>query len=279
MVEDNVFAGNTAWEGAGIRLCFFAGVLAEPTVQRNTILDNEAGFAGGGIAIYDADPVIVNCTLDGNSAGTIGGGLYAAQCGVAPALLNSIVTNSASGGGVALEDAVLTTAMCDVWGNTGGDYVNCAPGPSDMSADPLFCDPANRDLSLRDDSPCLPENNPWSALIGAHGAGGCGTSVSGEYLAGFSFRLSPPFPNPASGPVELSYELQGPGAPVELTIFSVDGRVIRRLDAAPGAAGEHRLTWDAADERGRPVASGVYLVRGRAAGRSSYRGLVILRRP
>ncbi len=279
MVEDNVFAGNTAWEGAGIRFCFFAGVLAEPTVRRNTILDNEAGFAGGGIAIYDADPIIANCTLDGNSAGTIGGGFYAAQCEVAPALLNSIITNSASGGGVALEEAALTTSMCDVWGNIGGDYINCGPSPSDMSVDPFFCDPVNRDLSLRDDSPCLPENNPWGALIGAHEAGGCGTSVSGEHLAGFSFRLNPPFPNPASGPVELSYELQDPGAVVELTVLSVSGRVIRRLDAAPGAAGEHRLTWDATDERGGPVASGVYLVRGRAAGRSSYRGLVILRRP
>ena len=279
MVEDNVFAGNTAWEGAGIRFCFFAGVIAEPTVRRNTILDNEAGFAGGGIAIYDADPIIANCTLDGNSAGTIGGGFYAAQCEVAPALLNSIITNSASGGGVALEEAALTTSMCDVWGNIGGDYINCGPSPSDMSVDPFFCDPVNRDLSLRDDSPCLPENNPWGALIGAHEAGGCGTSVSGEHLAGFSFRLNPPFPNPASGPVELSYELQDPGAVVELTVLSVSGRVIRRLDAAPGAAGEHRLTWDATDERGGPVASGVYLVRGRAAGRSSYRGLVILRRP
>lgn len=38
-------------------------------------------------------------------------------------------------------------------------------------------------------------------------------------------------------------------------------------------SGEHT------DERGGPVASGVYLVRGRAAGRSSYHGLVILRKP
>ncbi len=279
MVEDNVIVGNTAWEGAGIRFCFFGGVIAEPMVRRNTILDNEAGFAGGGIAIYDADPVIENCTLDGNSAVAIGGGLYATQCQVAPALLNTIVTNSTSGGGVALENAALTTSLCDVWGNTGGDYVNCGPGPTDMSADPLFCDPANRDVSLRDDSPCLPENNPWSALIGAHDAGGCGTSVSGEYSTELLFHLNLPSPNPASGPVELSYELQDPGVPVELTIFSVDGRLIRRFDAAPGAAGEHRLTWDATDERGVPVASGVYLVRGRAAGRSSYRGLVILRRP
>ena len=72
LIADNVFAGNTAWEGAGMRLCFFTGALAEPVVRRNTVLDNEAISAGGGIAVYSADPVIENCTLDGNSAGSTG---------------------------------------------------------------------------------------------------------------------------------------------------------------------------------------------------------------
>lgn len=277
MVEDNVFAGNTAWEGGGARFCFFFGAIAEPTVLRNTFLDNEAGLVGGGVAVYSADPVIANCTLDGNSAGTAGGGIHVAQCEDAPTLLNSIVTNSSSGGGVALEDAVLTTTLCNVWGNTGGDYVNCAPGPSDMSVDPLFCDPVDRDVTLRDDSPCLPENNPWSAHIGAHDAGGCGTSVTGSDVSDLSFRLNPPFPNPARGPVAFSYEIRDPGVPVALTILSVDGRLVRRLDAVPGVGGENQLTWDGTDERGRPVASGAYLVRGSAGRESSYRGLVLLR--
>jgi flagellar hook assembly protein FlgD len=147
-----------------------------------------------------------------------------------------------------------------------------------MSVDPLYCDPTDRDLTLRDDSPCLPENNPWSALIGAHGAGGCGTSAGeGEPLAS-RFRLAPPFPNPAAGSVELGYELADAGAPVEITILTVDGRHVRRLRDTPESAGIHGLIWDGTDEGGRPVASGVYLIRGRAAGHSSYRGLVMLRR-
>lgn len=279
MLEDNVFAGNTASEGGGVRFCFFLGPIAEPPVRRNVFLDNEAFVAGGGIAIYDADPVITNCTLDGNSAGTIGGGLYAAQCENAPTLANSIVTNSASGGGVALTDAVLTTSLCNVWGNAGGDYINCAPAPNDMSADPLFCGPVGRDLTLRDDSPCLPENNQWGAFIGACGAGGCGTSVDAEQPVEGQFRLHAPFPNPASGPVTLSYELPRPAASVEMLILSVDGRVVRRLVCAPGTSGEHLIMWDGTDGRGRPVAPGVYLVRGRAAGQTSYRGIVVLGRP
>lgn len=233
---------------------------------------------GGGIGVYSADPVITNCTLDGNSAGDVGGGFYAAQCENAPVLMNSIVSNSASGAGIAVENALLTTGLCNVWNNAGGDYVNCAPAPDDMSADPLFCGPVGRDLTLRDDSPCLPENNQWGALIGAHGAGGCGTSVGGEHASEAPFRLHPPFPNPARGPVTLSYELPDSAASVELLILSVDGRVVRRLEGAPGSGGEHLVRWDGTDGSGRPVAPGVYLVRGRAAGHTSYRGVVVLGR-
>jgi predicted outer membrane repeat protein len=279
VVEDNVFAGNTATEGGGARFCFFYGPIAEPPVRRNAFFDNEAlgKFGkGGGVAIYDADPVITNCTFDGNSAGSIGGGLYANQCASAPVLANTIVTNSESGGGVAVENGLLVTSLCDVWNNAGGDYVNCSPAPDDMSADPLFCSPATRDLTLQDDSPCLPENNPWSALIGAYGAGGCGTSVDSELAGEDLFQLNAPFPNPARGPVTLSYELADPAASVDILILSVDGRVVRRLGAAPGTAGEHRLIWDGTGEDGWPVASGVYLVRGRAAGQSCHRGLVVL---
>ena len=279
VIEDNVFAGNTAWEGAGMRLCFFWGAFAEPVVRRNTILDNEALSAGGGIAIYAADPVIINCTLDGNSAGSTGGGVYAAQCEEAPVMSNTIVANSESGGGVALVDAAFTTAFCDVWNNTGGNYINGGPGPTDLSVDPLYCSAATRDLTLRDDSPCLPENNAWSALIGAHEAGGCGTSVDGEVESGVSFRLAPPFPNPASGSVEFSYEPTVSSGPVELAVMTVDGRVVRRLEAGGGEAGERRIVWDTMDSDGRPVANGVYLVRGLASGHTSYRAVVILRRP
>ncbi len=276
-----MFVGNTAAEGGGARFCFFLGPIPEPPVRRNAFFDNEAlgKFGkGGGIAIYDADPVITNCTFDGNSAGNIGGGLYANQCASAPVLANSIVTNSESGGGVAVENGLLVTSLCDVWNNAGGDYVNCSPAPDDMSADPLFCSPATRDLTLRDDSPCLPGNNQWSALIGAYGAGGCGTSVGGEQSSEAPFRLHPPFPNPARGPVTLSYDLPDPAASVELLILSVDGRVVRRLERASGSGGEHLMMWDGTDGSGRPVAPGVYLVRGRAAGHASYRGVVVLGR-
>jgi hypothetical protein len=275
-----VLFGNTANEGGGIRFCFFTGGIDEPTIRRNAIFDNTALTKGGGISAWDADPVIENCTVDGNEAAEIGGGVHVSDDAVPPqeaTLLCSIVTNSTSGGGVANEGAAITMAYNDVWNNTGGDYVNCAPGSLALSTDPLFCDPVNRNLTLRDDSPCLPAGNPWSVLIGAYGAGDCGTSVGDEPLAG-SFRLEPPFPSPARGPVTLAYHTDSPGTPVELTVLTVGGRVVRRLRDVPGGPGSHQLAWDGLDADGRPVASGAYVVKGAAAGRTDYRGIVILRR-
>jgi hypothetical protein len=281
LIEDNVFVGNSALEGGGIRFCFFTGGILEPTIRGNAILDNEATLVGGGVAVYDADPVIENCTFDGNGAGQSGGGVHVADTRgperLSATLVNSIVTNSTSGGGLAGPSAQLTTARCDVWGNTGGDYVGCGPGADDFSTDPLYCDPPGRDLTLRDDSPCLPENNEWNILIGAYTAGGCGTSVAGEEVAVPSFRLLPPFPSPSSGLVTLRYTLEE-RAPIELAVVTVSGRVVRRFTGLPGTAGEHSVVWDGTDAQTRPVASGVYLVRASAGTRREYRAVVILRR-
>jgi hypothetical protein len=47
----------------------------------------------------------------------------------------------------------------------------CGNTFSNIFEDPLFCDLADEDLTLRGDSPCLPANNPWGELIGAHEQG------------------------------------------------------------------------------------------------------------
>jgi hypothetical protein len=274
-----VFFGNTANEGGGIRFCFFTGAIAEPTIRRNAIFDNTALTKGGGLSAWDADPVIERCTFDGNDAGVIGGGVHVSDDAVPPqeaTLLSSIVTNSTSGGGVANEGAAITMAYNDVWNNAGGDYVNCSPGSLALSADPFFCDPPDRDLTLQDDSPCLPSGNPWGVLIGAYGAGDCGTSVGGDAISG-SFRLEAPFPSPARGLVTLAYQAV-PEARVELRVLTVGGRLVRVLEGEPDGTGVGRLTWDGLDSAGRPVASGVYVVRGTAGSETDYRGVVILRR-
>ena len=65
-------------------------------------------------------------------------------------------------------------------------------------------------------------------------------------------------------------------------MFDVRGARVVGLVADERDAGEHAVVWDGIDDRGRPVASGVYLYRLRAAGadgalRQSSRRMVLVR--
>ena len=72
--------------------------------------------------------------------------------------------------------------------------------------------------------------------------------------AGLTLRV----PNPARGRVELALRLPVPG-PLRVEIFDVRGRLVRRLlDTPAAAAGPLSLGWDGHDERGAPVASGIF---------------------
>ncbi len=84
------------------------------------------------------------------------------------------------------------------------------------------------------------------------------TGVGDLALAGTSLSV---FPNPSgAGATHVRY-----GAPqaaaVDLAIYDLAGRLVRRLDAEVGGDQERTLRWDGRDETGRDVPSGVYLVR------------------
>ena len=46
-----------------------------------------------------------------------------------------------------------------------------------------------------------------------------------------------------------------------LTVYDVSGRHVRTLVDDHRRAGDHTVLWDATDDAGRRVASGVYLIR------------------
>ncbi|MDE2808198.1 MAG: collagenase [Gemmatimonadota bacterium] len=73
-------------------------------------------------------------------------------------------------------------------------------------------------------------------------------------------QLAQNAPNPFNSQTVLSYFLYAPG-PARLEVFSLTGQRVAVLHQGPQQAGYHRLRWDALDDSGRPVASGVYLYR------------------
>jgi len=65
---------------------------------------------------------------------------------------------------------------------------------------------------------------------------------------------------PTSGGFDLSYSIASP-CRVDLSVYNLTGREVRRLVAERQSAGERRVLWNCEDSVGNPVPSGVYLIR------------------
>lgn len=75
-----------------------------------------------------------------------------------------------------------------------------------------------------------------------------------------SFALEQNYPNPFNAGTVISYVLARDGH-TTLQVFDVLGRTVTILVDEMQPMGRHRLSWDGRDERGLPVASGVYFYR------------------
>ena len=72
--------------------------------------------------------------------------------------------------------------------------------------------------------------------------------------------LAPGAPNPFNSSTQIAYRLSDPG-PVELVIYNVAGQPVRTLVDRFQGAGSYRVEWDARDQRGATLSSGVYITR------------------
>src|SRR5262245_12752701 len=75
--------------------------------------------------------------------------------------------------------------------------------------------------------------------------------------------LSLPRPSPAPGAVTLTFSLSAQKR-TQLSLFDVRGRQVRVVVEADLPPGPHEVSWDGNDERGDPVANGIYFVQLRA---------------
>ena len=86
--------------------------------------------------------------------------------------------------------------------------------------------------------------------------------------------LAANFPNPFNPETWISYQLAEP-AEVTLTIYALNGQVVRRLALGHQSAGIYAAYWDGRSEFGKPVASGVYFYRLTAGDFSATRKMLI----
>ena len=76
----------------------------------------------------------------------------------------------------------------------------------------------------------------------------------------------------------LYYQITADGA-VTITVFTLDGNVVRRLYSGSKAVGDYSTSWDGKNLSGATVARGVYFIRVVAPGIDEIRKVMVIRKP
>jgi hypothetical protein len=72
-------------------------------------------------------------------------------------------------------------------------------------------------------------------------------------------------PNPCNPRATITFTMADAG-PANVRVFDARGRLVRQLHDGWLDSGAHGLSWSGDDDDGRPVATGVYLVRAESDG-------------
>jgi hypothetical protein len=89
-------------------------------------------------------------------------------------------------------------------------------------------------------------------------------------------ELLPNRPNPFNPVTSIEYSLAAPGR-VQIRVFDAAGHHVRTLVDQVEARGSHQVNFDGRNDRGQPLASGVYLYRLDAEGTTLTRKMVLLK--
>jgi ligand-binding sensor domain-containing protein len=108
------------------------------------------------------------------------------------------------------------------------------------------------------------------SLIGSTTAVGETTDVPQSYA------LKANYPNPFNPVTAIGYEVKAAGD-VELTVYDIRGRLVKVLEQGQVTAGSHQVLWDATNQNGDTVPSGVYIYRLRTGNQVFSRKMMLLK--
>lgn len=305
-----VFTGNNGNHSGG-GICAFGD---SPVVAGCVFLENTTGGYGAGIRSGNMQFTLVNCLFHGNYSWFRGGGLCAEGAAATVADCTFHQNTADDGGGIYNEYGTLHVSNSVIWDNVApsGPQISSSAavvryccveggwvGEGNIGDDPRFLNPSGGDLHLEDDSPCVDagsdaevppgvtvdlDGNPrfmdgdgdGSATVdmGAYEVDATAdVPVVAEASSGISVRL---LPNPSSGETAILLHAAADGY-VQAAIFEPAGRQVCELFEGVLRAGTREFSWDGRDHAGRPMASGVYLVRVCSAVETRVERLLVVR--
>jgi hypothetical protein len=89
-------------------------------------------------------------------------------------------------------------------------------------------------------------------------------------------ELDQNFPNPFNPTTTISYSLDKRRF-VEIDIFNLNGRLVKRLENGIKDAGTYSISWDGTDDEGRPASSGIYFYRLKTGNQTMTRKMMLLK--
>lgn len=88
--------------------------------------------------------------------------------------------------------------------------------------------------------------------------------------------LDAPYPNPFNPATTISFTLPEAGF-ARLSIYGINGQLVRELVSENLPAGRHEIVWDGRDSKGTNAGSGVYIARVIAGDKSAVRKMTLMR--
>ncbi len=258
----------SAW-GLTAQYCLFAG--------------NKASRYGGAVWAEAYEQYAIkfnNCTFVSNQAPD--GSVLNVISAVESDIINCIISNNTGGKTIRIPfHDIPEFTCCNIFGNEAGDWILPFEDQfginGNISADPRFCNPVEGDFHIASISPCAPANNECNELIGALEVGCTPTDADDEITAvPLTFSLSQNYPNPFNAGTDIKYSIPN-RSHVAIEIYNLLGQKIKTVVDEEKRAGHHTVTWDATDNRGNTVASGIYFYRIKASDHSDSKKMLLLK--
>lgn len=150
------------------------------------------------------------------------------------------------------------------------------------SNDDFYCDTTDipRSLMLKSDTEVYDPNDPQ--LVGTSTIKPVTYFLVTEASSGSDDPVVPAlstlqaYPNPFNPSTTIAFSMASPGS-AQVKIYNLKGQLLRTLWDGDLSSGEHSFVWDATDDGGRALASGLYLCRLDCGGRMITRKLVLMK--